>query len=69
MPFDEDRTMAQSHYFSHPRNFGKGSRSCRVCGAHQGLIRKYDLMVCRRCFREYATDLGFAKPSSSNSCE
>ena len=33
----------------------------RVCNAHQGLIRKYHLMMCRRCFRERAVDIGFEK--------
>lgn len=40
---------------------GRGSRSCRSCFNHRGLIRKYNLMMCRRCFREYATDMGFEK--------
>ena len=26
-----------------------------------GIIRKYALMICRRCFREYANDIGFKK--------
>ncbi|CEP60421.1 40S ribosomal protein uS14 LALA0_S01e10506g [Lachancea lanzarotensis] len=48
-------------WFSHPRNFGKGSRQCRVCASHQGLIRKYGLNICRQCFREKANDIGFNK--------
>ena len=43
------------------KRFGKGTRKCRRCGAHQGLIRSYGLMVCRRCFREIAPDIGFKK--------
>ncbi|CUM67458.1 uncharacterized protein PRCAT00005154001 [Priceomyces carsonii] len=50
-----------SVWFSHPRNFGKGSRQCRVCSSHSGLIRKYGLNICRQCFREKATDIGFNK--------
>ncbi|XXZ99364.1 40S ribosomal protein S29 [Meyerozyma guilliermondii] len=49
----------ESVWFSHPRNFGKGSRQCRVCSSHSGLIRKYGLNICRQCFRERATDIGF----------
>eukprot|EP00656_Telonema_subtile_P038833 TRINITY_DN439_c0_g1_i2.p1 TRINITY_DN439_c0_g1~~TRINITY_DN439_c0_g1_i2.p1 ORF type:complete len:104 (-),score=18.22 TRINITY_DN439_c0_g1_i2:227-538(-) len=45
----------------HPRTYGKGSRSCRVCNAKQGLIRKYHMMMCRRCFRENAKAIGFEK--------
>ena len=43
------------------RKFGKGSRKCVRCGGFKGIIRKYELMYCRRCFREVAYDLGFRK--------
>ena len=33
----------------------------RVCGSHHGVIRKYGLQMCRRCFRENAKDIGFQK--------
>ncbi|KAL9545656.1 hypothetical protein PS6_008105 [Mucor atramentarius] len=33
----------------------------RVCAHRAGLIRKYNLNVCRQCFREYANDIGFHK--------
>jgi small subunit ribosomal protein S29e len=33
----------------------------RVCNGRRGLIRKYGLDLCRRCFREYAADIGFVK--------
>ena len=33
----------------------------RVCNGKRGLIRKYGIDMCRRCFREYATDIGFTK--------
>ncbi|GHM88892.1 40S ribosomal protein S29 [Saccharomyces cerevisiae] len=48
-------------WFSHPRRYGKGSRQCRVCSSHTGLIRKYGLNICRQCFREKANDIGFNK--------
>ncbi|KAM3722820.1 40S ribosomal protein [Dirofilaria immitis] len=51
----------QNLWFSHPRKYGPGSRACRVCSNHHGLIRKYGLNMCRRCFREYASDIGFRK--------
>jgi len=38
---------------------GKGNRICRFCGNSRGLIRKYGLNTCRRCFREVAEDIGF----------
>ncbi|MFH1221557.1 MAG: 30S ribosomal protein S14 [Candidatus Micrarchaeota archaeon] len=40
---------------------GKAKRICRNCGTARGLIRKYNLYICRRCFREMGTDLGFKK--------
>lgn len=33
----------------------------RVCKHKAGLIRKYDLNLCRQCFREKAKDIGFNK--------
>jgi small subunit ribosomal protein S29e len=33
----------------------------RVCSNTHGIIRKYGLDLCRRCFREYAADIGFIK--------
>ncbi|CAK9871928.1 unnamed protein product [Sphagnum jensenii] len=46
---------------SHPKNFGPGSRTCRVCGNSHGMIRKYGLNTCRQCFRIYSKDIGFVK--------
>ena len=33
----------------------------RKCGNNHGLIRKYHMMLCRRCFRENANAIGFVK--------
>lgn len=33
----------------------------RVCTHKAGLIRKYGLNICRQCFREKSTDIGFTK--------
>ncbi|RZC37741.1 Ribosomal S14 domain containing protein [Asbolus verrucosus] len=51
----------QNIWYSHPRKYGQGSRSCRACSNRHGLIRKYGLNICRQCFREYAADIGFKK--------
>jgi small subunit ribosomal protein S14 len=40
---------------------GKGLRKCRICGTSRGVIRSYNLYICRRCFREVAASLGFEK--------
>ena len=37
----------------------------RVCNNNHGVIRKYGLMICRRCFRDYASDIGFKKVPTS----
>ncbi len=41
--------------------FGKGSRQCRRCGAHEAVIRRGGLNICRRCIREIYPKLGFKK--------
>lgn len=46
---------------SHPRKFGKDSRGCRRTNNKNGLIRKYDLNISRRDFRELAEQIGFKK--------
>ena len=43
------------------KKFGRGSRWCKRCGDYTALIQKYDLHLCRRCFREVADSLGFKK--------
>ncbi|TKY51023.1 40S ribosomal protein S29 [Spatholobus suberectus] len=53
---------------SHPKNYGPGSRACRVCGNPHGLIRKYGLMCCRQCFRSNAKEIGFIKSDSDTKC-
>lgn len=40
---------------------GKGGRKCRFCGNARGLIRAYQLRICRRCFREVGEQIGFRK--------
>jgi small subunit ribosomal protein S29e len=40
---------------------GKGARSCVRCGAYGSVIRRYDLYLCRQCFREAAPKIGFKK--------
>ncbi|KAH5299621.1 hypothetical protein HBI12_198200 [Parastagonospora nodorum] len=50
-------------YYSRPRTYGKGSRSCIVNGEKKklGLIRKYGLNMSRQAFREKAADMGWVK--------
>ncbi len=46
---------------THNNTNSAGARHCRVCNTRRGLIRKYALDICRRCFREYANNIGFMK--------
>ncbi|KAK0628061.1 40S ribosomal protein S29 [Lasiodiplodia hormozganensis] len=50
-------------WYSRPRNYGKGSRGCRVTGDKKksGVIRKYGLNMSRQAFREQAEAIGFHK--------
>eukprot|EP00591_Stephanopyxis_turris_P000570 CAMPEP_0195506640 /NCGR_PEP_ID=MMETSP0794_2-20130614/225_1 /TAXON_ID=515487 /ORGANISM="Stephanopyxis turris, Strain CCMP 815" /LENGTH=62 /DNA_ID=CAMNT_0040633019 /DNA_START=138 /DNA_END=326 /DNA_ORIENTATION=- len=50
-------------YATHPKNYGKGSRRCRVTGrpGGMGLVRKYGINMKRQAFRERAIDMGFMK--------
>jgi ribosomal protein S14 len=54
-------------YLKHnkPREKGYGSqtRRCRRCQNTKGFISKYGINLCRRCFREAATKIGFKKYS------
>jgi small subunit ribosomal protein S14 len=36
-------------------------KECRRCGRKQGLVGKYDINLCRQCFREVARSMGFKK--------
>ena len=35
--------------------------NCKVCGSRRGVIRKYGMQICRRCFKERAPKMGFKK--------
>lgn len=39
----------------------KRTKVCRFCGTYRGVINKYNLKICRRCFNEFASELGFKK--------
>ena len=34
---------------------------CRVCGGVRGMVRKYGILLCRRCFKDNADKMGFQK--------
>jgi len=34
---------------------------CKFCGNHVAFVRKYNLNICRRCFKDNAERIGFTK--------
>jgi small subunit ribosomal protein S14 len=38
-------------------------QACQRCEREQGLVGKYDIWLCRQCFREIARGMGFKKYS------
>jgi len=43
------------------KKYGRGNRVCELCGRRGALIRRYSLNICRQCFKEVATKIGFKK--------
>jgi len=54
------KPMAGEKKYKWPRK-REGTRYCEICNCTRGVIRKYGLQICRRCFREKAEELGFNK--------
>ncbi|MBS3142113.1 30S ribosomal protein S14 [Candidatus Woesearchaeota archaeon] len=51
------------HNAKKERSCGISNKSCRRCGRHQAHISSYGLDLCRQCFRDIATSIGFKKYS------
>ena len=49
------------HNAPKPRKHGINLRRCKRCGRTGGHISKYNLNICRQCFREIATQIGYKK--------
>ncbi|ACL11487.1 MAG: 30S ribosomal protein S14 [Desulfurococcus sp.] len=41
--------------------YGRGVQVCRRCGSRDAVIQAYGLYLCRQCFREVASVIGFKK--------
>ena len=39
----------------------KRNKICKMCGTRKGFIMKYNLGICRRCFKDNAKRIGFEK--------
>lgn len=53
----------KKHNTPKKREFGPGSRKCKRCNRRGAHISKYGLHLCRQCFREIATKIGFKRYS------
>ena len=45
------------------RKFGIASKKCERCGRYGAHVGQYGLNLCRQCFRDLASELGFYKYS------
>ncbi|HIH10214.1 MAG TPA: 30S ribosomal protein S14 [Candidatus Diapherotrites archaeon] len=36
-------------------------KMCSMCGTHKGVMGRYDMHICRRCFKDNAERIGFRK--------
>ena len=43
------------------RKIGIAAKKCGKCGRFGAHIKQYGLNLCRHCFREIATEIGFKK--------
>ncbi|MBR9704456.1 30S ribosomal protein S14 [Candidatus Pacearchaeota archaeon] len=60
-----NKTAIRQKYIKHNkpkvRTCGITKKKCERCGRYGAMINKYGLNLCRHCFREIATELGFKK--------
>lgn len=40
---------------------GRGKNKCERCNSRAAVYQMFDLNLCRRCFREIASKMGFDK--------
>ncbi|MEM0243010.1 MAG: 30S ribosomal protein S14 [Candidatus Aenigmatarchaeota archaeon] len=43
------------------RACGRERFRCRKCNSKKGIIKKYGILLCRKCFREEAKRIGFIR--------
>lgn len=53
----------KKHNAPKKRTCGRSTKRCSICGRIRGHIDKYKLDLCRQCFRDYATSIGFKQYS------
>jgi len=61
----ENKPEVKARFLKHckpkDRKFGIASKKCARCGRLGAHISKYNLNLCRHCFREIAEQIGFKK--------
>ncbi|QQR93170.1 MAG: 30S ribosomal protein S14 [Candidatus Iainarchaeum archaeon] len=45
------------------RDLAPTQQYCKNCGNNKGMIHRYNINLCRRCFKEFAEMMGFKKYS------
>jgi len=53
----------EKHNKPKERAYGRNVTRCPRCGYYRGIIHKYRIELCRKCFREQALKLGFKQYS------
>lgn len=51
------------HSVPKKRSCGKARIKCRICGRMAAIVGQYNINMCRQCFRERATKIGFVQYS------
>jgi small subunit ribosomal protein S14 len=59
----EKKQKFLKHNEPKPRKMGIAAKKCERCGRFGAHIKSYGLNLCRHCFREVATEIGFKKYS------
>ena len=61
------KPVVMAKYIKHnkpkERKIGIASKKCERCGRFGAMINRYELNLCRHCFREIAEEIGFKKYS------
>jgi ribosomal protein S14 len=59
----EKKAKFLKHNKPKERKIGIAAKKCERCGRFGAMINSYGLNLCRHCFREIATEIGFKKYS------
>ena len=53
----------KKHNTKKDRSYGRTVHKCSRCGRNRGVIKKYNLNLCRQCLREVHNEIGFIQYS------